>query len=83
GINAAFMMKGKDTVDVPSTTSHGALIWHITESEPGSFQPSNINFGLFPVSEALMKIRDKKKRKAAIVDRALMDWGEYVKKVAQ
>ncbi|SPQ02141.1 Methylenetetrahydrofolate--tRNA-(uracil-5-)-methyltransferase TrmFO [Candidatus Sulfobium mesophilum] len=83
GINAAFMMKGKDTVDVPSTTSHGALIRHITESEPGSFQPSNINFGLFPVSEALMKIRDKKKRKAAIVDRALMDWGEYVKKVAQ
>lgn len=83
GINAAFMLKGKDTVDVPSTTSHGALIRHITESEPGSFQPSNINFGLFPVSEALMKIRDKKKRKAAIVDRALMDWGEYVKKVAQ
>lgn len=83
GINAAFMMKGKDTVDVPSTTSHGALIRHITESEPGSFQPSNINFGLFPVSEALMKIRDKKKRKAAVVDRALMDWGEYVKKVAQ
>lgn len=83
GINAAFMLKGKDTVDVPSTTSHGALIRHITESEPGSFQPSNINFGLFPVSEALMKIRDKKKRKAAVVDRALMDWGEYVKKVAQ
>lgn len=81
GINAAFRLKGNDPVDVPPTTSHGALIRHITESEPGNFQPSNINFGLFPVSEALMKIRDKKKRKAAIVDRALVDWEEYVRKV--
>jgi methylenetetrahydrofolate--tRNA-(uracil-5-)-methyltransferase len=82
GINAALRLNGRDPVEVPPTTSHGALIRHIVESGSRNFQPSNINFGLFPVSEELIRIRDKKKRKAAVVDRALMDWEEYVKKVA-
>jgi methylenetetrahydrofolate--tRNA-(uracil-5-)-methyltransferase len=82
GINASRMLADKEMIAVPSTTSHGALIRHITESESKNFQPSNINFGLFPVSEELRRIRDKKKRKTAVVDRALKDWEEYVKKVA-
>lgn len=81
GINAVFRLKGCDPVKVPPATSHGALVRHITESESKNFQPSNINFGLFPVSEELPRIRDKKKKKAAIVDRALRDWEEYVKNV--
>jgi methylenetetrahydrofolate--tRNA-(uracil-5-)-methyltransferase len=39
----------------PSTTAHGALLAHITgghietiDAGPSSFQPMNINFGLFP-----------------------------------
>src|SRR6202020_2959177 len=39
----------------PSTTAHGALIGHITgghietiDAGPRSFQPMNVNFGLFP-----------------------------------
>ncbi len=82
GINASRKLTGRGTISVPPTTAHGALIRHITESESGNFQPSNINFGLFPVSEDLARIRDKKKRRAAMVDRALADWEEYVKKVA-
>jgi len=81
GINAAFRLKGRDPVNVPPTTSHGALIRHITESESKNFQPSNINFGLFKVPDDILGIRDKKKKKTAIVDRALRDWEEYVKKV--
>jgi methylenetetrahydrofolate--tRNA-(uracil-5-)-methyltransferase len=82
GINASRRLTGKDVIAVPPAAAHGALIRHITESESKNFQPSNINFGLFPVSEDLARIRDKKKKKAAIVDRALRDWEEYVKKAA-
>jgi methylenetetrahydrofolate--tRNA-(uracil-5-)-methyltransferase len=39
----------------PPTTAHGALLGHITgghidtiDAGPGSFQPMNVNFGLFP-----------------------------------
>jgi methylenetetrahydrofolate--tRNA-(uracil-5-)-methyltransferase len=81
GTNAYFEMKGGTSVEVPPSTAHGALIRHITGSESRHFQPSNINFGLFPVPEELLRVRDKKKRKAMIVERALRDWEEYVKKV--
>ena len=82
GINASRRLMDKGTVPVPPTTSHGALIGHITESESKNFQPSNINFGLFSVSDEVLRIRDKKKRKTAIVERALIDWEEYLKKIA-
>ena len=81
GINASFKLKDKTPVEVPPSTSHGALIAHITGSESKHFQPSNINFGLFTLSEELRKIRDKKKRKMMVVERALKDWEEYLKKL--
>ena len=81
GINASLRMGGKTPPEVPTSTAHGALIRHITESESGRFQPSNINFGLFPVLEEAMRIRDKKKRKTVIVERALKDWADYLEKV--
>ncbi len=81
GINASRKLADREAIPAPPTTAHGALIRHITESESRSFQPSNINFGLFQVSEDLAKIRDKKKKRAAIVDKALVDWKEYLRKV--
>ncbi|MFZ5995424.1 MAG: methylenetetrahydrofolate--tRNA-(uracil(54)-C(5))-methyltransferase (FADH(2)-oxidizing) TrmFO [Thermodesulfobacteriota bacterium] len=48
GINAALLAGGKEMIVPPDTTAHGALINHITESNPESFQPMNVNFGLFP-----------------------------------
>ncbi len=81
GINASLKIKGKTTVEVPPSTAHGALIRHITGSESEHFQPSNINFGLFPVPNELLNIRDKRKRKTMIVERALTDWEEYLGRV--
>ncbi|HWK66582.1 MAG TPA: methylenetetrahydrofolate--tRNA-(uracil(54)-C(5))-methyltransferase (FADH(2)-oxidizing) TrmFO [Rhizobiaceae bacterium] len=72
----------------PATTAFGALLNHITgghivsEDEPGkrSFQPMNINFGLFPPAEAPKiegkRLRGKEKaiaKKKAITARALAD----------
>jgi methylenetetrahydrofolate--tRNA-(uracil-5-)-methyltransferase len=52
---AAAERLGESPALPPSTTAHGALIGHITgghietiDKGPPSFQPMNINFGLFP-----------------------------------
>lgn len=81
GLNALFRLKGKDPVPVPSTTAHGALIRHITESESRRFQPSNINFGLFSMPEEGRKIKDRQEKKMILVERAIKDWDIYVKEV--
>jgi methylenetetrahydrofolate--tRNA-(uracil-5-)-methyltransferase len=52
---AAAERLGEPTRLPPSTTAHGALLGHITgghietiDAGPRSFQPMNVNFGLFP-----------------------------------
>ncbi len=57
GINAARMTEDLPLVVPPRETALGSLIFHLTESNPHHFQPSNVNFGLFPVWEK--KIRKK------------------------
>ncbi|HXX57642.1 MAG TPA: methylenetetrahydrofolate--tRNA-(uracil(54)-C(5))-methyltransferase (FADH(2)-oxidizing) TrmFO [Thermodesulfovibrionales bacterium] len=83
GINAARRIQGKESVAVPVTTAHGSLMRHIT-SPVREFQPTNINFGLFPsLGPEQAGIRDKKLKKKAIVERAGEDWEGYVKRVGQ
>ena len=48
GIYAVRQILGKIALPPPPETAHGALIRHLTESDPAHFQPSNVNFGLFP-----------------------------------
>jgi methylenetetrahydrofolate--tRNA-(uracil-5-)-methyltransferase len=48
GINAARLSQGRAPVVPPPDTAHGALIHHLTASDPCHFQPSNVTFGLFP-----------------------------------
>jgi methylenetetrahydrofolate--tRNA-(uracil-5-)-methyltransferase len=46
---AAAARQGRDTAPPPPTTALGALLRHITGgADTASFQPMNINFGLFP-----------------------------------
>jgi methylenetetrahydrofolate--tRNA-(uracil-5-)-methyltransferase len=52
---AAAEMLGEEAVPPPATTAHGSLLGHITgghietiDAGPRSFQPMNVNFGLFP-----------------------------------
>lgn len=68
GINAALLAGGKEMIVPPNTTAHGALINHITESNPESFQPMNVNFGLFP---ALSRKMPRKKRGQLYAEGAL------------
>jgi len=59
GINAARLSYKQKTVTPPLGTALGALIAHLTNTGAKHFQPSNVNFGLFP---ALGKKIPKKMR---------------------
>jgi methylenetetrahydrofolate--tRNA-(uracil-5-)-methyltransferase len=51
GINAARLERDNEPLRPPAHTALGALITHLSESDPRHFQPSNVNFGLFPAWE--------------------------------
>lgn len=60
----------------PATTALGALLGHITGgADAATYQPMNINFGLFPSVEGKVKKADRKKR---YTDRARADLGDWL-----
>jgi len=71
GINAIRFLRGDDLFVPPPTTAIGSLIRFITGSHSSQFQPTNINFGLFPSLNS--NNISKSKRKIFIVERAMKD----------
>jgi methylenetetrahydrofolate--tRNA-(uracil-5-)-methyltransferase len=67
---------GKALAPVPQDTAMGALVHHITGgAEAKTFQPMNVNFGLFPPVEGLKAgRRGRKDRYKAYTDRAKAAW---------
>jgi len=60
---------------VPNTTAIGALVSHISGgADAKTFQPMNVNFGLFPPIDAKGGRRGRKERYKAYTDRAKLDW---------
>jgi methylenetetrahydrofolate--tRNA-(uracil-5-)-methyltransferase len=77
---AAAERLGGMAVPPPVTTAHGALLSHITGgADARTFQPMNVNFGLFPPMEKVegKKIK-KKERKPAMAQRALDDLAGWI-----
>jgi methylenetetrahydrofolate--tRNA-(uracil-5-)-methyltransferase len=61
----------------PPTTAMGALLGHITGgADATTFQPMNVNFGLFPPISGTFK---GKERKQAMAVRALADFDKWMK----
>ncbi len=75
-------MLGTDLPDVPVTTAMGALVHHISGgAEAKTFQPMNVNFGLFPPVEGLKAgRRGRRDRYKAYTDRAKVDWQGWLSK---
>jgi methylenetetrahydrofolate--tRNA-(uracil-5-)-methyltransferase len=66
---AAAESRGQQLPPPPPETAHGALLAHITGgAEAATFQPMNVNFGLFP---PLPPDTPKNERKPAMARRAL------------
>ncbi len=80
GRMAAAQAKGQDLAPPPATTATGALIHHITGgAEARTFQPMNVNFGLFPpLDQARSGRRGRKDRYPAYTQRAKDDFTQWL-----
>jgi methylenetetrahydrofolate--tRNA-(uracil-5-)-methyltransferase len=79
GIMAALMtaaeLAGRAWTPPPRTSAIGALLAHITgDADVETFQPMNVNFGLFPPLHEV----GKKARKEAYTERAKADFGSWL-----
>jgi len=76
GFFAASERKGSTYPAPPRTTAMGALLSHITgEANAETFQPMNVNFGLFPI---LTEARGGRERKHLYTERAKKDFGDWL-----
>ena len=75
GINCAGLLLHGRTPDAPPPgTALGALIRHLTQSDPRHFQPSNVNFGLFPPLNTKMRKKDRGAYRAGLANELLEQW---------
>ena len=73
---AAAERLGTTQAPPPATTAMGALLGHITGgADAATFQPMNVNFGLFPPIDGTFK---GKERKQAMSARALRDFDRWL-----
>src|SRR5262249_28228907 len=92
---AAAERRRQNIVLPPASTAHGALLSHITgghidtiDAGPSSFQPMNVNFGLFPPLQLTPAFDRRSKlgrttakaraRKSALTSRALNDLNSWI-----
>jgi methylenetetrahydrofolate--tRNA-(uracil-5-)-methyltransferase len=72
---AAAELRGETLPPPPLTTALGALLGHITGgAEADTYQPMNINFGLFPPLDERAKKADRKALMSARARDALAEW---------
>ena len=77
-------MTGKTVPDLPDTTAMGALVSHITGGAAAkTFQPMNVNFGLFPPLDGMKSgRRGRKDRYKGYTDRAKIDWQDWLDRLS-
>lgn len=74
GINVTRIAHGQQATPPPEETALGALINHLTTSESKTFQPSNVNFGLFPAWEKKIRKKFRGEERAKRSEVALEKW---------
>ncbi len=72
---AAAELAGRDLPPPPPETALGALLGHITGgADAASYQPMNVNFGLFPPLGEEVRKKDRKLGYTQRAGRALAEW---------
>jgi methylenetetrahydrofolate--tRNA-(uracil-5-)-methyltransferase len=83
GWNAARVIRGREALVMPRTTMLGALCHYVTHASPADFQPMKANFGILPELEGEAgRLRGKRPRAGAFVERAATDLTAFLKCVA-
>jgi methylenetetrahydrofolate--tRNA-(uracil-5-)-methyltransferase len=81
GLNLARLLRGRAPLLPPPETMLGALLAYLREADTKVFQPMNANFGLLPpLADAP---RDRAKRKARLVDRALAAMRDFARTIRE
>ncbi|MFQ8431347.1 methylenetetrahydrofolate--tRNA-(uracil(54)-C(5))-methyltransferase (FADH(2)-oxidizing) TrmFO [Amaricoccus sp. W119] len=77
---AAAERLGRDLPPPPETTAMGALVRHITGgADAKTFQPMNVNFGLFPpLADVRGGRRGRRERYKAYTDRAKAEFSDWL-----
>jgi len=76
---AAAELSGRPLSCLPRETATGALVHHVSGgAEARTFQPMNVNFGLFPPASAGGGRRNRKLRYKAHTDRAKAAWRSWL-----
>jgi methylenetetrahydrofolate--tRNA-(uracil-5-)-methyltransferase len=81
GINAGLRFFGREPLVFPPETAHGALANYVAGADADNFQPMNITFGLFPPLAA--PVRDRRRKKSLIAERALEELENFKKAVLE
>ncbi|MFA5700666.1 MAG: methylenetetrahydrofolate--tRNA-(uracil(54)-C(5))-methyltransferase (FADH(2)-oxidizing) TrmFO [Desulfuromonas sp.] len=79
GLQASAYVRGETLPLPPETTACGAMLGYLRHSDPEHFQPSNVNYGLFPPLE--VKKMKRALRRLAQAQRALQTWEEWLQNV--
>ena len=80
GRMAAAEILGESLQPPPPETAMGALVSHITSgADAKTFQPMNVNFGLFPPVDAKGGRRNRTTRYKAYTDRAKSAWTDWLR----
>ena len=74
GLYLAKETAGETATPLPATTGLGALARHVTESDPASFQPANVNWGLFLPLPGRVSRDERKRAYAARAGEELAAW---------
>ena len=78
-ISAAKRIKSEEYLTPPVNTALGSLLNYVTRNTSASYQPMNINYGLFQVHE--MKIRNKRERNKKIELKALDSLSQWMETI--
>jgi len=82
GIFVAARSAGRGPRLPPPTTALGALLRHLHDRSPQSFQPMNVNFGLFPPLLGESRRVPKRERNDRMKTRALTDLAPWARSLA-
>jgi methylenetetrahydrofolate--tRNA-(uracil-5-)-methyltransferase len=82
GIHAAWAARGRELAPPPAATAHAALLRHLIQGDPRRFQPTNVNFGLFPALEGEVGRLPRREKHERMAERALRDLAPWAEAIA-